>query len=505
MMDGGDATAQAVGDALARVYPDARCELLARDPWELLVAAILSARSTDFQVNRVMAVPSTSTMSARPPMPPSTTATSSGWSAMSCCSARRRAPSSRRRARWCASRLAGAEGRIRSPAPCPGSGGARPRRWVRQCLRHPRHRRRCPCPAHRPARLGWSLPSIPRRPRPRSPRASRCSSGCAQHQLIRLGRDCCRRPRCAARAARCQPSAPGQVVEGRAPGAAPAALTPAVGRGPSPLPSPPCPASSPGHIQGPLDQEPHRPGARWANTRRCARPAPTSPAAALSTRSTPCTSIPTSRPTTASAAAPMATPSRCCARRSAKPCRRHRVAGQARRDLDRLPEPGQGSACPACQGRTGRAPRDGRVRHPLLRAVLGILDGAQARAYLASRALGEAVCRRFRLGWPGSGRLVDEARRKASPRSCCSPPISRGSRRPHRRPLLGARDVPDRRPLRQPHRLLRPPAAGSREEAPRPRGAGGKYVNNTDTASTTRATRYSTSTARAWPTASATA
>jgi endonuclease-3 len=56
MTDGGDANAQAVGDTLGRVYPDARCELLARDPWELLVAAILSARSTDFQVNRVMAV-----------------------------------------------------------------------------------------------------------------------------------------------------------------------------------------------------------------------------------------------------------------------------------------------------------------------------------------------------------------------------------------------------------------------------------------------------------------
>jgi len=56
MMDGGDANFQAVGEVLARVYPDARCELLARDPWELLVAAILSARSTDFQVNRVMAV-----------------------------------------------------------------------------------------------------------------------------------------------------------------------------------------------------------------------------------------------------------------------------------------------------------------------------------------------------------------------------------------------------------------------------------------------------------------
>jgi DNA primase len=38
---------------------------------------------------------------------------------------------------------------------------------------------------------------------------------------------------------------------------------------------------------------------------------------------------------------------------------------------------------------------------------------ADARAYLASRRLSEATCRRFRLGWaPGSGLLVEEARRK---------------------------------------------------------------------------------------------
>lgn len=42
--------------ALFRSYPEARCELLVRDPWELLVAAILSARTSDVQVNRVMAV-----------------------------------------------------------------------------------------------------------------------------------------------------------------------------------------------------------------------------------------------------------------------------------------------------------------------------------------------------------------------------------------------------------------------------------------------------------------
>jgi len=45
-----------VAVALARVWPDARCELFASDPWELLVAAVLSARTSDQQVNKVMAV-----------------------------------------------------------------------------------------------------------------------------------------------------------------------------------------------------------------------------------------------------------------------------------------------------------------------------------------------------------------------------------------------------------------------------------------------------------------
>ena len=45
-----------IGHALQDAYPDARCELLARDAWELLIAAILSARTTDVQVNKVMAV-----------------------------------------------------------------------------------------------------------------------------------------------------------------------------------------------------------------------------------------------------------------------------------------------------------------------------------------------------------------------------------------------------------------------------------------------------------------
>ncbi len=45
-----------VGTSLERLYPDAACELRAKDPWELLVAAILSARAHDVQVNKVMAV-----------------------------------------------------------------------------------------------------------------------------------------------------------------------------------------------------------------------------------------------------------------------------------------------------------------------------------------------------------------------------------------------------------------------------------------------------------------
>jgi endonuclease-3 len=39
--------------ALARMYPDARCALTHRDPWELLVATILSAQCTDKRVNEV--------------------------------------------------------------------------------------------------------------------------------------------------------------------------------------------------------------------------------------------------------------------------------------------------------------------------------------------------------------------------------------------------------------------------------------------------------------------
>lgn len=40
-------------DILASMYPDAHCELNFRNPFELLIATILSAQSTDRQVNKV--------------------------------------------------------------------------------------------------------------------------------------------------------------------------------------------------------------------------------------------------------------------------------------------------------------------------------------------------------------------------------------------------------------------------------------------------------------------
>ncbi|WP_062525075.1 endonuclease III [Demequina rhizosphaerae] len=45
--------ARAVNRALAEVYPDAHCELDYRDPFELLVATVLSAQCTDVRVNQV--------------------------------------------------------------------------------------------------------------------------------------------------------------------------------------------------------------------------------------------------------------------------------------------------------------------------------------------------------------------------------------------------------------------------------------------------------------------
>jgi len=45
--------ARALCETLARVYPDARCELDFSTPLELLIATILSAQCTDVQVNKV--------------------------------------------------------------------------------------------------------------------------------------------------------------------------------------------------------------------------------------------------------------------------------------------------------------------------------------------------------------------------------------------------------------------------------------------------------------------
>jgi endonuclease-3 len=46
-------SATAIAQLLAVEYPDARCELDYRSPWELLVATMLSAQCTDVRVNRV--------------------------------------------------------------------------------------------------------------------------------------------------------------------------------------------------------------------------------------------------------------------------------------------------------------------------------------------------------------------------------------------------------------------------------------------------------------------
>ena len=48
-----DARARAVFRRLRAEYPDARCSLTFRSPWELLVATILSAQCTDDRVNMV--------------------------------------------------------------------------------------------------------------------------------------------------------------------------------------------------------------------------------------------------------------------------------------------------------------------------------------------------------------------------------------------------------------------------------------------------------------------
>ncbi|MDR1961260.1 MAG: endonuclease III, partial [Gracilibacteraceae bacterium] len=45
--------AAAVMEALAAMYPDARCELNYQNPFQLLIATILSAQTTDVHVNKV--------------------------------------------------------------------------------------------------------------------------------------------------------------------------------------------------------------------------------------------------------------------------------------------------------------------------------------------------------------------------------------------------------------------------------------------------------------------
>lgn len=45
--------AREIADRLADAYPDAACELDFESPWQLLVATVLSAQSTDVRVNRL--------------------------------------------------------------------------------------------------------------------------------------------------------------------------------------------------------------------------------------------------------------------------------------------------------------------------------------------------------------------------------------------------------------------------------------------------------------------
>ncbi len=55
MENNNDVPVQKILDILADCYPDAHCELNYRNPFELLIATILSAQSTDIQVNKVTA------------------------------------------------------------------------------------------------------------------------------------------------------------------------------------------------------------------------------------------------------------------------------------------------------------------------------------------------------------------------------------------------------------------------------------------------------------------
>src|SRR5690625_6060870 len=42
-------------DQMAEMFPDAHCELMHENPFELLIATLLSAQTTDINVNRVTA------------------------------------------------------------------------------------------------------------------------------------------------------------------------------------------------------------------------------------------------------------------------------------------------------------------------------------------------------------------------------------------------------------------------------------------------------------------
>lgn len=55
MENNNDVPVRKILDILADCYPDAHCELNYRNPFELLIATILSAQSTDIQVNKVTA------------------------------------------------------------------------------------------------------------------------------------------------------------------------------------------------------------------------------------------------------------------------------------------------------------------------------------------------------------------------------------------------------------------------------------------------------------------
>ena len=64
--------AAAIARGLARAYPDAGCALHHRNPWELLVATILSAQCTDAMVNQVTpalfaAFPTPEALASAPP------------------------------------------------------------------------------------------------------------------------------------------------------------------------------------------------------------------------------------------------------------------------------------------------------------------------------------------------------------------------------------------------------------------------------------------------------